>query len=244
MNLELSGLCKTFPGNPQPVLQDLDFSCKDCRALALLGPSGSGKSTLLRLLAGLIHADSGSIRVNGEHVPPGEQAARVYRRKLGIVFQSYNLFPHLSAIGNILLPLENVHAYGAQKARLRATELFERFGLEAQQHQMAGQLSGGQRQRVALIRAIAHKPKLVLMDEPTSALDPEMAASLLSMVEELKKEGTDFILVTHQIPFARRIAERVLFLCDGRIQESGDAGIFEKSQDARFKSFLDAHLNY
>ncbi len=243
MKLELESLNKSFSG--QAVLKDLGYSCDSCQSLVLLGASGCGKSTLLRILAGLLPADSGSIRFNGEVLSPAENTLREYRKKLGIVFQSSNLFPHLSAYDNLLLPLEKVHGYTKERARSRIDSLLKHFQLDAHAYKKPGQLSGGQRQRIAIARALAHEPGLLLLDEPTSALDPEMAAEVLNTIEELKKEGTDFILVTHQIPFARRVADQVLFLNNGGNHESGPASsVLGNPGTPLLKEFLQRHFDY
>jgi polar amino acid transport system ATP-binding protein len=243
MKLELQNLNKAFSG--QQVLKDLSYLCDNCQSLVLLGPSGCGKSTLLRILAGLLPADSGSIRINNGDQPSTEKELRGYRQKLGIVFQSSNLFPNLSAFNNLLLPLEKVHGYTKGRAHSRIDYLLNHFQLRDHAHKKPAQLSGGQRQRIAIARALAHEPKLLLLDEPTSALDPEMAAEVLNTIEVLKKEGTDFILVTHQIPFARRVADQVLFLNSGHIHESGPASsLLENPQSPLLRDFLRKHFEY
>jgi polar amino acid transport system ATP-binding protein len=243
MKLEIQHLHKAFSG--RPVLENLNYHVESCRALVLLGSSGCGKSTLLRILAGLLPADSGRIKVNGGDLGAEETILRHYRKKLGIVFQSSNLFPHLSALDNLLLPLEKVHGYSPDQARARVDYLLEHFQLAIHADKKPGQLSGGQRQRIAIARSLAHEPKLLLLDEPTSALDPEMAAEVLNTIETLKKESTDFILVTHQIPFARRVADQILFLSNGQVHESGPASaLFENPQSPLLKDFLRKHFEY
>lgn len=243
MKIELQGVEKAFDG--VPVLRDVGFASEGLRALVLLGPSGSGKSTLLRILAGLMAADRGQVVVDGIPVGGGERLLRDYRKRIGVVFQAYNLFPHLSALDNIVLPLERVHGMERDAARVRAVELLERFHLSGQGHKNPGQLSGGQRQRVAIARALGHRPKLLLLDEPTSALDPGMAAEVLATIETLKQEETDFILVTHQIPFARRVADQAIFLAEGRVVEAGSAGtVLHRPGTERLREFLRQHDEY
>jgi polar amino acid transport system ATP-binding protein len=243
MKLELQNIRKTFAD--QVVLNGLDYLCESCQALVLLGPSGCGKSTLLRLMAGLLAPDAGQISLNGQSLPTDETSLRRHRKNLGVVFQASNLFSHLSAFDNLLLPLEKVHGVPAEKARMRVDYLLNHFQLTSHAHKKPNQLSGGQRQRIAIARALAHQPQLLLLDEPTSALDPEMAAEVLNTIEVLKKEGTDFILVTHQIPFARRVADEVLFLHNGTIHESGSAStLFENPQSSLLQDFLRRHIDY
>jgi len=243
MKIDLRGVGKSFDGIP--VLREVDFSTDGLRSLVLLGPSGSGKSTLLRILAGLMPADTGRVELDGMEVAGDETALRAYRRQIGVVFQGYNLFPHLTALENIVLPLEQVHGLSGADARSRAGELLERFRLAEHGHKKPGQLSGGQRQRVAIARALGNRPKLLLLDEPTSALDPEMAAEVLATIETLKQENTDFILVTHQIPFARRVADRVIFLAEGRVVESGEAAeVLHRPSSPQLREFLRQHDEY
>jgi polar amino acid transport system ATP-binding protein len=243
MNIELRGVAKAFDG--VPVLQGVSFAAEGVRSLVLLGPSGSGKSTLLRILAGLTAADEGRVVLDGKEVGGDEQALSAHRRRIGVVFQGYNLFPHLSALDNVILPLRHVHGYAVAEARDRGRELLERFLLAEHAHKTPGQLSGGQRQRVAIARALGHRPGLLLLDEPTSALDPAMAAEVLGTIETMKKEATDFILVTHQVPFARRVADRALFLAGGRVVESGEAAVvLHRPESPLLREFLRQHDEY
>lgn len=213
--------------------------------LALIGPSGGGKSTLLRILAGLEYPDAGTVAINGTPLVFREDELQRHRRGVGVVFQAFNLFPHLTALENIVLPLEKVHGASAADARRTALDLLERFQLGAHAAKRPAELSGGQKQRVAIVRALAIKPALLLFDEPTSALDPEMTAEVLDVIEELKQEGRDFILVTHQMGFARRVADQVLFLADGRVIESGPAKqVFDSPQTSTCRDFLAKILKY
>jgi len=223
MKLELLGLEKKF--GPQTVLDRITLTVESCHSLVLIGPSGSGKSTLLRLLAGLETPDAGSIILDGQPIRFDEAALLRHRRSVGTVFQSFNLFPHLTALHNITLPLEKVHGHSRSDAEATARAILDRFQLGTHAHKKPAQLSGGQRQRVAIARAVAIKPRLLLFDEPTSALDPEMTAEVLEMIEELRAEGRDFILVTHQMSFARRVADQVALLAEGRIVESGPGAV-------------------
>ena len=181
MKLRATDLCKSF--GRQSVLRDVNLNLDQVHALTLIGPSGGGKSTLLRIMAGLEKPDSGRLHLNDREVIYREKELMVHRRSVGTVFQAFNLFPHLTALQNITLPLEKVHHYKPPDARQVAEEILERFQLSEHCHKPPAQLSGGQRQRVAIARAISIKPKLLLFDEPTSALDPEMTAEVLEVIE-------------------------------------------------------------
>ncbi|MDB6155488.1 MAG: transporter related protein [Chthoniobacteraceae bacterium] len=239
MKLKLTGLTKSFEGHG--VLDNITAGFGPVRSLVFIGPSGGGKSTLLRIIAGLEVPESGSVELDGEPIEfgKGEKALQSYRRRLGVVFQAFNLFPHLSALKNITLPLEKVHGLSPADARECAIQTLTRFQLAEHAHKKPGALSGGQKQRVAIARAIAIKPQLLLFDEPTSALDPEMTAEVLDVIEELKDDGRDFILVTHEMGFARRVADDVAFLANGRILEHGPADeLFAAPRTAACRDFL------
>jgi polar amino acid transport system ATP-binding protein len=243
MKLELSGLWKSF--GPHPILRGINLDVDRTRTLALIGPSGGGKSTLLRLLAGLDRADAGRIVLDGQVLPRTEDGLRRHRMSIGTVFQAYNLFPHLNALRNITLPLEKVHGLRPADARGTAEQILERLQLQDHRLKMPAELSGGQRQRVAIARAIAIRPRLLLFDEPTSALDPEMTAEVLEVIEELRLEGRDFILVTHQMGFARKVADQVALLSGGRIVEYGPpAAVLEHPQSQAARQFLSRILKY
>lgn len=231
MKLEALGITKSFGvgSERRSVLKNLTLEVEFPHVLALLGPSGGGKSTLLRVIGGLEYPEEGTVLVDGAMVPLGLQEAtalRIYRRTLGVVFQAYNLFPHMTALQNVELPLTAVHGVDAPTARERAYEVMERLGLKDHTSKMPAQLSGGQRQRVAIARALATKPRFLLFDEPTSALDPEMTAEVLELIAELRESGTPMLLVTHEMGFARKIADQVAFLAEGRVVEQGLAGEF------------------
>ena len=238
MKLELHAVTKSFlsAGKPQRALSGVTFTSDFSHVLALIGPSGGGKSTLLRILAGLTAPDSGEVRIDAALLPTTERELRSYRSRLGIVFQAYNLFPHMTALQNVMLPLVQVHGIADAEARKRALQIMERLGLvdHADKHPL--QLSGGQSQRVAIARALAPKPQLLLFDEPTSALDPEMTAEVLALIAELRENNTPMIVVTHEIGFARKIADRIAFLAEGQVLEEGAAGEFfndPRSEEAR-----------
>ena len=237
MRLSLEALSKSF--GPQRVIDNITVDFGELRSLALIGPSGGGKSTLLRIIAGLETPDRGVITLDGATIGSGEVSLRAHRLHLGVVFQAYNLFPHLTALANITLPLEKVHGLAPEAAEELALETLRRFALAEHAQKMPAELSGGQKQRVAIARAIAIKPRLLLFDEPTSALDPEMTAEVLDVIEELKNEGRDFVLVTHEMGFARHVADRVAFLAKGRILEHGPAEqLFTAPESQECRDFL------
>jgi polar amino acid transport system ATP-binding protein len=243
MRLKLSHISKSFGGHR--VLDDVSLSMDGLHSVVLIGPSGGGKSTLLRILAGLEIPDTGTLELDGERVVFDEAALRLYRRTVGVVFQAFNLFPHLAALANITLPLEKVHGHSPAKAREIALEALRRFHLADHAHKKPAELSGGQQQRVAIARAIAVRPRMLLFDEPTSALDPEMTAEVLDVIEELKEEHRDFILITHEMGFARVAADHAVFLADGRIIEEGTpAALFGGPRSDACRSFLSRVLKY
>ena len=243
MKIEFQGLTKQYD-QEHIVLKPMDFS-DDIHTLAIIGPSGGGKSTLLRILGGLLLPTAGRMAVGGEELPVDESALQKYRQRLGFVFQQGGLFRHLDAIENIALPLEKVHGYTRQEAVRRAEELLERFGLGADGRKKPGALSGGQQQRVAIARAVAAKPRLLLLDEPTSALDPEYTNEVLDVIDELKKEGMDFVIVTHEVGFARHACEKVAFLCEGSLLEYGDsASLFAHPKTHQLDRFLSRLLEW
>ena len=243
MKIEFQGLTKQYD-QEHIVLKPMDFS-DDIHTLAIIGPSGGGKSTLLRILGGLLLPTAGRMAVGGEELPVDESALQKYRQRLGFVFQQGGLFRHLDAIENIALPLEKVHGYTRQEAVRRAEELLERFGLGADGRKKPGALSGGQQQRVAIARAVAAKPRLLLLDEPTSALDPEYTNEVLDVIDELKKEGMDFVIFTHELGFARHACEKVAFLCEGSLLEYGDsASLFAHPKTHQLDRFLSRLLEW
>jgi polar amino acid transport system ATP-binding protein len=243
MKLKLSEVTKRFDGHL--VLDGISLALEKVHTLVLIGPSGGGKSTLLRIIAGLEYPDSGEVVIDDETVQFQEAALLQHRRTIGTVFQAFNLFPHLTALQNITLPLEKVHRHSPAEAEEIARQFLARFRLENHASKRPAELSGGQRQRVAIARAVSIKPKLLLFDEPTSALDPEMTAEVLDMIRELREEGRDFILVTHEMGFARQVADQVALLADGRIVEAGAvAQVFENPSSAASRDFLSKVLKY
>ncbi len=243
MKLEFDAITKRYGGHT--VLDAITAQLEFPHVLALLGPSGGGKSTLLRVIGGLESPETGSLTIDGQRVPTGERSLRTFRSNIGTVFQSWNLFPHLDALANIMLPLTAVHGLAPEAARDRSLELLERLHLTGHAHKRPAELSGGQRQRVAIARAVAIHPRLLLLDEPTSALDPEMTAEVLEVIADLKSEGRTFILVTHAMNFARTVADQVAFLADGRIVEQGSAQtFFSAPQSETVQRFLAKVLKY
>jgi polar amino acid transport system ATP-binding protein len=243
MKLSAANLCKSF--GPQTVLENVSLNLDRVHTLAFVGPSGGGKSTLLRIIAGLERPDSGTLHFNDREIIYREKELMAHRRTVGTVFQAFNLFPHLTALQNITLPLEKVHQYSPVDAQQVAESILERFGLSEHGHKPPAQLSGGQRQRVAIARAISIKPKLLLFDEPTSALDPEMTAEVLQVIEELREEGRDLVLVTHQMGFAHRVADQIALLSRGQIIECGPPSqVLDNPQSEITRQFLAKILKY
>lgn len=242
MRIELEGVTHAFAD--VPVLAGIDFA-DDVSTLAVIGPSGGGKSTLLRIVGGLIAPTAGTVRVDGAEVPRDGEALARYRASLGFVFQDGGLFHHLTARENIALPLRAVHGLAEDRARRRADELLERFGLAAEADKRPSELSGGQRQRVAIARAVAPRPRMLLLDEPTSALDPEYTTEVLNLLRDLKDEGTRFVAVTHEMGFARHACSKVAFLCNGRLAEYGEsAEVFSHPRTPELKRFLGKLLEW
>lgn len=243
MRLEIDGLRKEYGG--QSVLDIPHFACEFTHCLALIGPSGGGKSTLLRLLGGLEKAEAGSIRINGTALPSDEAGLHRHRCRVGTVFQAFNLFPHLTALENITLPLTEVHGLQREEAVARAASYLARFGLAEHAAKRPSQLSGGQRQRVAIARAVAIDPEFLLLDESTSALDPEMTAEVLELLVELRGEDRPLILVTHEIGFARQAADQVAFLENKRIAACEKGPVFFQSPPTpSARQFLQKTLHF
>jgi len=237
MKIKLQNLNKSF-SDSRTVLKDICFE-DEVTSLAVIGPSGGGKSTLLRILGGLITPDSGRIEIDGEEILFDNRHLIDYRREIGFVFQQGGLFHHMTARENIVTPLVAVHGCSRSDAEKRADELLDRFGLGEDGYKLPAALSGGQRQRIAIARAIAPNPKLLLLDEPTSALDPEYTTEVLNTVSELKKSGIRFIIVTHEMGFARKACDKVAFLYDGKITEYGvSEEVFSAPSTPQFKQFL------
>jgi polar amino acid transport system ATP-binding protein len=243
MKLEVEHATKRF--GQTLAIDELSLHLDDARVLVLIGPSGGGKSTLLRLLGGLETVDRGSVRVNGHQLAADPSTLRRYRRRNGFLFQQFNLFPHLDARRNITLPLEKVHGRTPATARSVADDALARFGLLEHAEKLPAQLSGGQQQRVGIARAVAFAPELLFLDEPTSALDPEMTAEVLELIQELAEAGQDIILSTHEMGFARAVADQVAFVSAGKITEcTSPTELFQAPKSPVCQRFLARVMRY
>jgi polar amino acid transport system ATP-binding protein len=235
--LEIVGLHKSF--GKLEVLRGINLELAEHEVVCLIGASGSGKSTLLRCVNLLEPVDAGRIVVRGEEITAGGVDVNAVRRGIGIVFQSFNLFPHMSVLDNITLGPRKALRLSKADAERRADELLARFGLADKREEYPDRLSGGQQQRVAIVRALAMQPSLMLFDEVTSALDPELVAEVLAVIRELAAEGMTMLIATHEMGFARDVANRVCFLDAGRILEEGTpAEIFGAPREPRTQQFL------
>ncbi len=240
--VEIRGISKSY-GAVQ-VLKNVSLDVAKGEVVAVIGRSGSGKSTLLRCVNGLEPIQAGTIRVDGVQVNDPATDLRQLRQQVGIVFQSFNLFPHLSVCDNITLAPRVVKKQAPEAAREIAREVLRRVGLEEKLDAYPSQLSGGQQQRVAIARSLAMQPKLMLFDEVTSALDPELTGEVLKVLESVAQEGMTMILVTHEMGFARRFGSRVVFMHEGRIHEEGQAAaVLAEPQTPELKTFLSAVLH-
>jgi len=227
------------------VLQDIDLTVRKGEVLVVIGPSGSGKSTLCRAINRLETIDSGEIRIDGVPLPEEGKALAKLRSDVGMVFQAFNLFAHKTILENVTLGPVRVRKQRSKAAKERALELLDRVGVKNQAQKMPAQLSGGQQQRVAIARALAMKPKVMLFDEPTSALDPEMINEVLDVMVALAKEGMTMIVVTHEMGFARKAANRVVFMADGQIvEEATPEEFFTAPKSDRAKDFLSKILSH
>jgi polar amino acid transport system ATP-binding protein len=235
--LEARGLRKSFGSHL--VIDDLSLSVEPGECVVLIGSSGSGKSTLLRCLNLLEVIDDGQILLEGRDISDPKLDSDTVRSRIGIVFQSFNLFPHLSVLGNIVLAPIQVHGVSRKDAHARAREILARVDLSDKADALPDQLSGGQQQRAAIARALVNKPALLLLDEVTSALDPELVGEVLLLLRELRSEGMTMIIATHEMSFARQVADSVCFLSGGRVLESGPPErIFTSPQQRRTQEFL------
>ncbi len=241
IKVDVVNLHKSF-GNLD-VLCGIDFQVNDGEVVCLIGPSGSGKSTILRCLNKLEEPTSGSIMVDGAMITDKSTDINKVRQKIGMVFQQFNLFPHLTVLENITMAPVDLKLMTKEEAKETALSLLERVGLSDKADAYPKQLSGGQQQRVAIARALAMKPDIMLFDEPTSALDPEMVGEVLSVMRELASEGMTMVVVTHEMGFARDVADRVVFMSDGVIVEEGTPkDIFTNPQAQRTRDFLNCVL--
>jgi glutamate transport system ATP-binding protein len=227
------------------VLQKINLTVRKGEVVVVLGPSGSGKSTLCRVINRLETIESGTIAIDGQQMPDEGRALAHLRADVGMVFQSFNLFAHKTILENVTLGPIKVRKKSAAEAKKRGMELLTRVGVESQAEKYPAQLSGGQQQRVAIARALAMDPKVILFDEPTSALDPEMVNEVLDVMISLARQGMTMIVVTHEMGFARKAANRVVFMDDGRIVEEADPdSFFTNAQSARAKDFLSKILTH
>jgi polar amino acid transport system ATP-binding protein len=235
--VSISGLTKRFGDNE--VLRDVDLTIDLHNVVCLIGASGSGKSTLLRCLNLLEPIDAGTIVIDGETVTNGKVDVNALRRRIGIVFQSFNLFPHMTVMQNIVLAPRKAQGLSKHDAETKARELLGRIGLLDKADEYPDRLSGGQQQRVAIVRALAMDPKLMLLDEITSALDPQLVADVLNLVGELATSGMTMVIATHEMSFAREVADKICFLDAGVILEEGPPGeIFSSPREERTRAFL------
>jgi glutamate transport system ATP-binding protein len=241
--VELERVRKSFGDNV--VLNGVDLSIERSSATVIAGPSGSGKSTLLRCVNGLEPIDAGEIRFDGSALDYSGKALSRLRSEIGMVFQQFNLFPHMTVLENIVLG--PVKAKGVERAdgERRARELLERVGIPEKEGEYPADLSGGQQQRVAIARALAMDPKLMLFDEPTSALDPEMIREVLDVMRDLARDGMTMIVVTHEMGFAREVCDRIVFIDDGEIVEEGPPEeFFGAAKSARAREFVDKIIHH
>jgi polar amino acid transport system ATP-binding protein len=235
--LRLEGLRKVY--GDRVVLDSVDLTVDQHDVVCLIGASGSGKSTLLRCIDLLETTDDGTIWFEGDDISDPRVDARAVRRRIGVVFQAYNLFPHLTVLDNITLAPVKVHKVPAREAAERAMALLAEFGLAEKAHVHPDRLSGGQQQRVAVVRALATRPSLLLLDEVTAALDPELVGEVLDILRRLAAEGTTMVLATHEMAFAREVATRVCFLDAGRVLEEGPPGeLLVAPREERTRQFL------
>ena len=235
--IEIRDISKSY--GDLPVINHLSMSVKEHEVVSLIGPSGSGKSTLLRCITGLEAIDAGEILVHGDRITGAGVDVNALRRDIGIVFQGYNLFPHMTVLGNVTLAPVQVLKLSRDAAEARAMALLTRFGLADKAREYPDRMSGGQQQRVAIVRALAMEPMVLLLDEITSALDPELVSEVLNIVRNLADEGMTMLLATHEMGFAREVSSKVCFLCDGAICEEGPPEqIFDAPARERTRAFV------
>lgn len=235
--LEIKNLVKIFDG--QIILNNLNLNVKEGEVVVILGASGCGKSTLLRCINGLEEVQSGSICIHGKETSGSGKSVSLLRQKVGMVFQSYDLFPHLSVLGNIMLSPIRVQKRKKNEVKEEALNLLKRVGLIDKADSYPRQLSGGQKQRAAIVRALILHPEILLFDEVTAALDPEMVREVLDVILALAKQGKTMLIVTHEMQFAKAVADRIVFMDEGKIVEEGTAKeFFEHPRTERAKKFL------
>lgn len=235
--IKVTGLHKKF--GKLHVLKDINVNIEKGEVVVVIGPSGSGKSTFLRCLNLLEHPTAGEIIFEGVNITSKENDINKQRQKMGMVFQQFNLFPHMTVLDNITLAPRKLKKLGQEDAEKIAFDLLKRVGLEDKARSYPGQLSGGQKQRIAIVRALAMSPDVMLFDEPTSALDPEMVGEVLEVMKKLASEGMTMVVVTHEMGFAREVGTRVLFMDEGRIvEEAPPAEMFSNPKSLRAREFL------
>ncbi|RHE65811.1 amino acid ABC transporter ATP-binding protein [Streptococcus gordonii] len=235
--LKIRDLQKSFGDNP--ILQGLSLEVKKGEVVVILGPSGCGKSTLLRCINGLENIQGGDILLDDQSITGNQKNFHLVRQKIGMVFQSYELFPHLDVLQNLILGPTKAQGRKKEEVILEAEQLLKRVGLLDKKHSYARQLSGGQKQRVAIVRSLLMHPEIILFDEVTASLDPEMVREVLELINDLAQEGRTMILVTHEMQFAQAIADRIIFLDQGQIAEEGDAhSFFTNPKTKRAQEFL------
>jgi len=235
--IKVKNLKKQFGNNV--VLKDISVAIEKGEVISVIGPSGSGKSTFLRCINGLEEFDGGHILVDNEDMADKNLNIDKLREKIGMVFQSFNLFPHLTVLENIILAPVTLKKMSKEEAKVKAKELLKKVGLEEKADFYPSSLSGGQKQRVAIARALAMNPEAILFDEPTSALDPEMVGEVLQVMKSLAKDGMTMVVVTHEMGFAREVCDRVIFMADGEIVEQGSPNdVFLNPQHERTQNFL------
>jgi polar amino acid transport system ATP-binding protein len=235
--IEIRDISKSY--RDLPVIDRLSMSVDEHEVVSIIGPSGSGKSTLLRCINGLEAIDHGEILIHGDRITGAGVDVNALRRDIGIVFQGYNLFPHMTVLGNVTLAPIKVLKLSREAAEDRAMKLLTRFGLAEKAKEYPDRLSGGQQQRAAIVRALAMDPMVLLLDEITSALDPELVSEVLSIVRNLADEGMTMLLATHEMGFAREVSTKVCFLCDGSVYEEGPPEqIFGEPTRVRTQAFL------
>lgn len=235
--IKVKNLKKQFGNNV--VLKDISVAIEKGEVISVIGPSGSGKSTFLRCINGLEEFDGGHILVDNEDMADKNLNIDKLREKIGMVFQSFNLFTHLTVLENIILAPVTLKKMSKEEAKVKAKELLKKVGLEEKADFYPSSLSGGQKQRVAIARALAMNPEAILFDEPTSALDPEMVGEVLQVMKSLAKDGMTMVVVTHEMGFAREVCDRVIFMADGEIVEQGSPNdVFLNPQHERTQNFL------
>ena len=241
--IETHDLKKHYKGSSIKALDGVSMQVRRGEVVVIVGPSGSGKSTFLRSLNLLEMPTSGSIIFNGVDITDKHVNINHHRQKMGMVFQHFNLFPHMTVLGNLTVAPMKLLKASKEEARSRAMQLLKRVGLDDRADAYPAMLSGGQKQRIAIIRALAMQPDVMLFDEPTSALDPEMVGEVLDLMKELAAEGMTMVVVTHEMGFAREVADRIVFMADGVIvEEAPPSEFFTKSQNPRVKQFLEKVL--